>query len=97
MPHQYKFITPVFLITGRGAGVTEKKILVDVGSVREDSYFKAKGSGMSADALLRVRTVEYSGQQRIRYGTKIMSVYRAFQCGEGITELHLMEKKGEQI
>lgn len=93
---QYKFITPVILISPSGA---ERKVLADVASVKQSEFYAAKQANMKVEAILNVRSFEYASETKCKYSgkSKIYTIYRSYNVGNGITELYLNEKKGEQV
>ena len=99
MAVRLKFIYPVFLRSGRGDSVIQRKVLADKASITGQEFFNAEGDrgiGIKPKLCIRIRSFEYKGEKLCEYAGVIYSVYRTFDRQDGITELYLSPKAGEQ-
>lgn len=99
MAVRLKFIYPVFLRSGRGDSVIQRKVLADKASITQQEFFNAnsdKAIGIKPKLCMRVRSFDYRGEKLCEYAGVIYSVYRTFDRQDGITELYLSPKAGEQ-
>ena len=99
MAAKLKFIYPVFLRSGRGDSVIQRKVLADKASITGQEYFNAssdKAIGIKPKLCMRIRSFDYRGEKLCEYAGVIYSVYRTFDRQDGITELYLSPKAGEQ-
>ena len=93
---RYRFIYPVFLRSGRGDTAVLRKVLADKASITQQEFFNAEGDrgiGIKPKLCMRIRSFEYKGEKLCGV---IYSVYRTFDRQDGITELYLSPKAGEQ-
>ncbi len=96
---RYRFIYPVFLRSGRGDTAVLRKVLADKASITQQEFFNAEGDrgiGIKPKLCMRIRSFEYKGEKLCEYAGVIYSVYRTFDRQDGITELYLSPKAGEQ-
>lgn len=99
MAARLKFIYPVFLRSGRGDSVIQRKVLADKASITQQEFFNAnsdKAIGIKPKLCMRIRSFDYRGEKLCEYAGVIYSVYRTFDRQDGITELYLSPKAGEQ-
>ena len=99
MAVRLKFIYPVFLRSGRGDSVIQRKVLADKASITGQEFFNASSDraiGIKPKLCMRVRSFDYRGEKLCEYAGVIYSVYRTFDRQDGITELYLSPKAGEQ-
>ena len=99
MAARLKFIYPVFLRSGRGDSVIQRKVLADKASVTGQEFFNASSDraiGIKPKLCMRLRSFDYRGEKLCEYAGVIYSVYRTFDRQDGITELYLSPKAGEQ-
>ena len=99
MAVRLKFIYPVFLRSGRGDSVILRKVLADKASITQQEFFNAssdKAIGIKPKLCMRIRSFDYRGEKLCEYAGVIYSVYRTFDRQDGITELYLSPKAGEQ-
>ena len=99
MAVRLKFIYPVFLRSGRGDSVIQRKVLADKASVTGQEFFNASSDraiGIKPKLCMRLRSFDYRGEKLCEYAGVIYSVYRTFDRQDGITELYLSPKAGEQ-
>ena len=99
MAARLKFICPVFLRSGRGDSVIQRKVLADKASITQQEFFNAnsdKAIGIKPKLCMRIRSFDYRGEKLCEYAGVIYSVYRTFDRQDGITELYLSPKAGEQ-
>lgn len=92
-----RFISPVYLRPGRGNPA--RKVLAEKASVTGKEFFNAEGdraTGIKPKLCMRLRTFEYKGEKLCEYGGVVYSVYRTYDRQDGITELYLSPKAGEQ-
>ena len=99
MAVRLKFIYPVFLRSGRGDSVIQRKVLADKVSITGQEFFNANSDraiGIKPKLCMRLRSFDYRGEKLCEYAGVIYSVYRTFDRQDGITELYLSPKAGEQ-
>ena len=99
MAVRLKFIYPVFLRSGRGDSVIQRKVLADKASITGQEFFNASSDraiGIKPKLCMRLRSFDYRGEKLCEYAGVVYSVYRTFDRQDGITELYLSPKAGEQ-
>lgn len=92
-----KLITKTYIQDDLGQFVPsteELEILVNEKSVTRQEWADAGRLGLSAQFTLETASVNYSGQESIKYNGEMFSIYRTFKIGDKI-ELYLTKKGGE--
>lgn len=93
-----KFTIPVYLTKGRGAEYSSRKVLCDRQSVTQNEFMSAdKSQGIKPKYCMVCRAAEYKGEKSCRYKDINYSIYRTYDCADGVVELYLTPKAGEQI
>lgn len=89
----YAFIQPLLLI----ANVQRRKVMCDRKNISANEFFAAdKASGLKPKYILRVRSFEYRQEKQCEMDGIIYSIYRVYSTDEGMTELYIAPKAGEQ-
>lgn len=92
-----RFVHAVYMVTGQRGSYEKRKIMGAVGSVRRDEFYLAMREGIKPKIVLDVRRSDYRGETLVEVEGSILSVYRIYENEEtGITELYLIERKGNQ-
>ena len=65
----------------------EREVFVNKKGVRSNEFYQAMATGLRPEVMLEVRTVEYNGEPRIRYGDKVYNIIRTYDRNGEITEL----------
>lgn len=93
---RHNFIAPILLRAGREAPA--RKVLADKTSITQREFFHAdadRAIGIKPKLCMRLRSFEYRGEKLCEYSGVVYSVYRTYDK-DGITELYLTPKAGEQ-
>lgn len=92
-----RFIKPVYLLSGERGNRQKRKIMSALGTIRQDEFFLAKREGLKPKVMIYVHARSYKDEQLVEFDGKVLTIYRVYYNSEqGIVELYLMEKKGEQ-
>lgn len=78
----------------RKATVTETAVFALVESVSMSEFFQAGEIGLKPDLKFVVRLMEYSGEETLRYGTDVYSIYRTYRRKDGRVELYTQKRVG---
>lgn len=93
----YHLTEPVILLRGYGDARTKREVMCDKRSISQAEFFAAdRASGLKPKLCLRIRSIEYCGETHCELNGHIYSIYRAYDPGDGFTELYLSTKAGEQ-
>lgn len=75
--------------------ISETAVFALVESVSMSEFFQAGVQGLKPDLRFVVRLTEYAGQENLRYGTEIYSVYRTYRRKDGRVELYTQKRVGD--
>lgn len=79
----------------RTATVSEKAVFAKVESISMSEFFQAGVTGLKPDLKFTVWLTEYEGQENLRYGTDVYSVYRSYRRKDGRIELYTQKRVGD--
>ena len=71
--------------------ITETTVFADVTSVKRSEYYAAKQAEISLAITVKLRAVDYGGQERISYDGKKYRVERAYTAEREYVELNCSE------
>ena len=78
-------ITATDSVTAAGDAIetlAERQIYCNKKSIRQSEFYQAQASGLRPELMLEIRSIEYSGEELIRYGTKTYTIMRTYDTGE---------------
>ena len=75
--------------------VSETAVLAKVESVGMTEFFEAGQQGLKPDLKFTVWLTEYEGQENLRYGSNVYSVYRTYRRKDGRVELYTQKRVGD--
>lgn len=92
-----RFIKPVYMLSGERGNRQRRKVMSALGTIRQDEFFLAHREGLKPKVMIYVRAQDYKDEKLVEFEGKALTIYRTYYNHEqGIVELYLMEKKGEQ-
>ncbi|ONK21226.1 hypothetical protein BLX87_23145 [Bacillus sp. VT-16-64] len=59
-----------------------RKVYANKKSVRSEEFHAAKQKGVTLSYMFEVRTLEYEGEEQLKYNGKDYTVYRTYDKGE---------------
>lgn len=92
-----RFIKPVYMLSGERGNRQRRKVMSALGTIRQDEFFLAHREGLKPKVMIYVHIPDYKKETLVEFEGKVLTLYRTYPNYEqGIVELYLMEKKGEQ-
>lgn len=73
----------------------ERPVFAMIGSVSQAEYFEAGKMGLKPEYKITIYNQEYDGEEKVRYGDTIFSIYRTYLYGDRL-EMYLTKKDGVQ-
>jgi hypothetical protein len=83
-------ITAIPSVNAAGDAITtnsEKLVYCNKKSIRQTEFYQAQASGLRPELMLEVRSIDYSGEEQIRFGAKTYNIIRTFDKNNEFTEL----------
>ena len=74
----------------------EVNVFAYVSSVTMSEFYQAGLQGMKPEYRFLIWQTEYSGEELLKYGDNIYSIYRTYLRDDGRIELYVTLKKGEE-
>jgi len=65
----------------------EREVFANKKSVRQSEFYQALAAGMKAEIMFEVRSADYGGELRLKYGDKVYDVTRTYERNGEIVEL----------
>jgi len=91
------YINPCYLLTINNNKVNEigdciqetveRKVYVDVSSVRQSEFYQAQIAGFKPELTIIIRNFEYKGEERLLFNNKKYRVLRTYDKKDGTIEL----------
>lgn len=75
--------------------VSETEVFALVESVSQTEFFDAGEKGLKPEFRFVVWLTEYEGQENLRYGSDVYSVYRTYRRNDGRIELYTQKRVGD--
>lgn len=71
----------------------ETEIFGNLGSISQREFAAASQMGLKPELMVEIWSFEYSGEETLKLGDKLYSIYRTYQKGDRI-ELYLTQRSG---
>lgn len=65
----------------------ERTVFANKKSVRQSEHYQALAAGMKAELMFEIRTIEYDGERKLKYGETIYDIPRTYERDGEIIEL----------
>lgn len=75
--------------------VSETEVFALVESISQTEFFDAGEKGLKPEFKFCVWLTEYEGQENLRYGSDVYSVYRTYRRNDGRIELYTQKRVGD--
>lgn len=91
------FVNPVVLLrAAKDRDAVRRKVLCDKKNISASEFFAAdKAGGVKPRYVLRIRTFEFRGEKLCEFENVRYSIYRTYSTDDGITELYLTPRAGD--
>jgi SPP1 family predicted phage head-tail adaptor len=66
---------------------TEKEVFANKKSIRQSEFYQAMSTGLRPELMFEVRSIEYTGQPKLKYESKEYNIIREYSKNGEITEL----------
>lgn len=74
----------------------ERKIYARVTSVTSAEWFEGGRNGLNPEFRMLVFAPEYNGEEILKYNGVYYTIYRTYQTANGIMELYVEKRKGNE-
>ena len=65
----------------------EREVFADKQSIRQSEFYQAAATGLRPELMFVVRSVDYNGEQKLKYNDKEYAVIRTYDKDGELTEL----------
>ncbi len=65
----------------------ERQVFADKQSVRQSEFYQAAATGLRPELMFVVRSVDYNGEQKLKYNDKEYAIIRTYDKDGELTEL----------
>lgn len=65
----------------------EREVFADKQSIRQSEFYQAAATGLRPELMFVVRSVDYDGEQKLKYNNKEYSIIRTYDKDGELTEL----------
>jgi len=65
----------------------KRQVFADKKSVRQNEFYQAQSTGLRADLMFVIRTIEYEQEPKLEYNSKTYTIIRAYDKDGELTEL----------
>ena len=72
---------------------TKRYVYTSKRSISQNEFFNSANSGIKAEYVFIVRTIDYNNELLLDYNGRVLDVYRTYEKGE-YTELYVRSKLG---
>lgn len=73
-----------------------REVFANKKSVRQSEFYQAAVVGLRPELIFEVRSMEFSNDEKVRYGNKEYSIIRTYDKGE-VTELTVTSYVGGEV
>ena len=73
--------------------VVETEIFGDIGNIGQREFAAASQMGLKPEFMIEIWSFEYNGEDKLKLGDKLYSIYRTYQKGDRL-ELYLTQRSG---
>lgn len=74
--------------------ISEKEVLGCLSSVYQKEFYQAEQSGIRSEFVFETSAFDYNGEEKIKIGENVYSIYRTFKKGTDKIELYCGERVG---
>jgi SPP1 family predicted phage head-tail adaptor len=74
--------------------IFDNQVFCEKKSVPQNEFFQAGQNDIKASCVLIVHTLEYQGQEKVKFQDKIYSIYRTYERNDDKTELYCEVRSG---
>jgi SPP1 family predicted phage head-tail adaptor len=65
----------------------EREVFADKQSIRQSEFYQAAATGLRPELMFVVRSVDYNGEQKLKYNDKEYAIIRTYDKDGELTEL----------
>ena len=65
----------------------EREVFADKQSIRQSEFYQAAATGLRPELMFVVRSVDYSGEPKLKHGDKTYTIIRTYDKDGELTEL----------
>lgn len=98
-PAEIYLVTETYVANDFGVLVPtseERKIYARVTSVTSAEWFEGGRNGLNPEFRMLVFAPEYNGEEVLKYNGKYYTIYRTYQTDNGVMELYVEKRKGNE-
>ena len=65
----------------------EREVFADKQSIRQSEFYQAAATGLRPELMFVVRSIDYNGEQKLKYNSKEYTIIRTYDKDGELTEL----------
>lgn len=74
----------------------ERRIFARVTSVTGAEWFEGGRNGLNPEFRMLIFAPEYNGEEVLKYNGKYYTIYRTYETSNGVLELYVEKRKGNE-